>query len=298
MREHLDIATVNTAAQFKVENGKILEADLSAGGVAPVPLFLRETSSVLKGKLISIDTVLLAADTARQEVEPIDDVRGSAEYKEILLGRLITAHFIELFPDLLDVEELVGRAYSDRVSLSSQAHYATPGLYFNNSEEKGRPFAYHVAGTALTEVTLDRLRGTYSLDSVKIVHDCGTSINPLIDRGQIEGGLLQGIGWVTLEELKYSNETHALLSDSLATYKIPDIYFVPDEVQIEFLENLSENGGILNSKAIGEPPFMYGIGTYFALLNALRECNPGIEPEYSTPLSTEKMLLLLEQSSN
>ncbi len=231
MRKHLDIATVNTAARFKVENGKILEADLSAGGVAPVPLFLRETSR-------------------------------------------------------------------DRVSLSSQAHYATPGLYFDKSKEKGKPFAYHVAGTALTEVTLDRLRGTYSLDSVKIVHDCGTSINPLIDRGQIEGGLLQGIGWVTLEELKYSNETHALLSDSLATYKIPDIYFVPDEVQIEFLENLSENGGVFNSKAVGEPPFMYGIGTYFALLNALRECNPGIEPEYSTPLSTEKMLLLLEQSSN
>ncbi len=192
--------------------------------------------------------------------------------------------------------KLVGKAYRDRISLSSQAHYATPGLYFDSSEEKGRPFAYHVTGTALTEVTLDRLRGTYSLDSVKIVHDCGTSINPLVDRGQIEGGLLQGIGWVTLEELKYSSETHELLSNSLATYKIPDIYFAPDEVQIEFLENLSENGGVFNSKAVGEPPFMYGIGTYFALLNALQECNSEIEPEYSTPLSAEKILMLLEQS--
>ncbi len=107
MRKHLDIAAVNTAARIKVENGKILEADLSAGGVAPVPLFLKETSSVLKGKLISSDMVLLAADTARQEVKPIDDVRGSAEYKRILLGRLIAAHFIELFPDLVNVKELL-----------------------------------------------------------------------------------------------------------------------------------------------------------------------------------------------
>jgi len=192
-------------------------------------------------------------------------------------------------------EQLVNLAYLARVSLSSQAHYATPGLYFDKSIEKGRPFAYHVAGTAITEVTIDRLRGTFSVDSVKIVHDAGESINPLVDKGQVEGGLLQGIGWVTMEELKYHTETDALLSDSLATYKIPDIYFTPDKVDIEFLECLSPNAGVYNSKAVGEPPFMYGIGTYFAILEAIKACNGEIPPVYSAPLTNEKLLLLLNK---
>ncbi|MEN8209721.1 MAG: molybdopterin cofactor-binding domain-containing protein, partial [Candidatus Fermentibacteria bacterium] len=195
----------------------------------------------------------------------------------------------------LQWNELVGLAYLARVNLSSQAHYATPGLHFNKSSEKGRPFSYHVAGTAVTEITLDRLRGVFSVDSVKIVHDCGESINHLVDRGQIEGGLLQGIGWVTLEELKYHPETDALLSDSLATYKIPDIHCTPGKVEIEFLECHSENTGVFNSKAVGEPPFMYGIGTYFAVLEAIRACDRDIPPVYSAPFSNEKILLLLQK---
>ncbi len=195
----------------------------------------------------------------------------------------------------LEWNKLIGLAYLARVNLSSQAHYATPGLHFNKSSEKGRPFSYHVAGTAVTEITLDRLRGVFSVDAVQIVHDCGESINPLVDRGQIEGGLLQGIGWVTLEELKYHPETNALLSDSLATYKIPDMYSTPGEVDIEFLECHSENAGVYNSKAVGEPPFMYGIGTYFAILDAIRACDPEIPPVYCAPLTNEKILLLLQK---
>jgi xanthine dehydrogenase large subunit len=195
----------------------------------------------------------------------------------------------------LEWERLVNLAYIARVSLSCQAHYATPGLYFDKSTEKGRPFAYHVAGTAITEVTMDRLRGTFTVDSVRIVHDAGESINPLVDRGQVEGGLLQGIGWVTMEELKYDAETDALLSDSLATYKIPDIYCTPDIVGIEFLECLSPNAGVYNSKAVGEPPFMYGIGTYFAILEAIKACDRKIPPVYSAPLSNENLLLLLNK---
>ena len=195
----------------------------------------------------------------------------------------------------LEWNELIGIAYLARVNLSSQAHYATPGLHFNKSSEKGRPFSYHVAGTAVTEITLDRLRGIFSVDSVKIVHDCGESINHLVDRGQVEGGLLQGIGWVTLEELKYHPETNALLSDSLATYKIPDIHLTPGEVDVKFLECHSDNAGIYNSKAVGEPPFMYGIGTYFAILEAVQACDPEIRPVYSAPMTNEKILLLLQK---
>jgi len=202
---------------------------------------------------------------------------------------------IDGIPVELEWQELVGQAYLARISLSSQAHYATPGLFFDRTCEKGRPFAYHVAGTAITEVTLDRLRGTFSVDSVRIVHDAGESINPLVDRGQIEGGLLQGIGWVTMEELKYSTRMNALLSNSLATYKIPDIFFTPDRVEIELLECRSANAGVYNSKAVGEPPFMYGIGTYFALLEAIQACDAEIPPVFDAPLSNEKILLLLQK---
>ncbi|MCD4701366.1 MAG: molybdopterin-dependent oxidoreductase [Candidatus Aegiribacteria sp.] len=223
---------------------------------------------------------------ARKHLGKPDDCKTEMADDSVLINGKMTD---------LGWEQLVNLAYLARISLSSQAHYATPGLHFDKSSEKGRPFAYHVSGTAVTEITLDCLRGTFSVDSVRIVHDTGDSINPLVDRGQVEGGLLQGIGWVTLEELKYHPETDTLLSDSLATYKIPDIYFTPGKVDVEFLECLSENAGVYNSKAVGEPPFMYGIGTYFAILEAIKACDPEILPVYSAPLTNEKILLLLNK---
>jgi len=107
MRQHLDIASVNTAAAFRVSGGRIEKADISAGGVAPVPLYLEKTSAVLNGMEVSTDTAQLAVRTARSEVSPIDDVRGSAEYKKLLLGKLVAAHFVELFPGLINAGELL-----------------------------------------------------------------------------------------------------------------------------------------------------------------------------------------------
>jgi xanthine dehydrogenase large subunit len=97
--------------------------------------------------------------------------------------------------------QLIQQAYVKRISLSEHSHYATPGLNFDQTKEKGHPFAYHVFGTAITVVTVDCLRGIYEFDAVKIVHDFGSSMNELIDRGQIEGGLVQGMGWMTMEEI-------------------------------------------------------------------------------------------------
>lgn len=189
--------------------------------------------------------------------------------------------------------ELVEEAYLARISLSAQAHYATPGIHFDAATEKGRPFAYHVAGTAVTDVSLDCLRGTWKVDSVTMVHDAGESINQLVDIGQIEGGLLQGIGWMTMEELRYS-DSGRLLTDSLATYKVPDMYTAPKEVVTEFLPSKGENAGVYNSKAVGEPPFMYGIGTFFALMEALMAFRPIAPCRYTAPLTTERLLMLLE----
>ena len=193
-------------------------------------------------------------------------------------------------PSSLTWNGLVNASYLKRVNLSEHGHYATPGIHFNSEKEKGHPFAYHVYGTAITVVTVDCIRGTYEFDAVKLVHDFGTSMNPLIDKGQIEGGLVQGIGWMTMEEIIYDNEGK-LRSNALSTYKVPDIYSVPKELDIHFLETAKDNLAIFRSKAVGEPPLMYGIGAYFALRNAIKAFNPNSDMAFSAPMTPEKVLM-------
>ena len=180
--------------------------------------------------------------------------------------------------------------YLKRRSLSEHGHYATPQIHYNSAIEKGHPFAYHVYGTALTTVTVDCLRGIYTVDAVQLVHDFGSSMNLLIDRGQIEGGLMQGIGWMTMEEIVYDAEGR-LRSNALSTYKVPDIYAAPKTVSIDFLETSRDNLAIFRSKAVGEPPLMYGIGTYFALRNAVKAFNPHSKIDFSAPMTPEKLLM-------
>jgi len=192
----------------------------------------------------------------------------------------------------IDWKKLVLATYNKRVSLSEHGHYSTPGIHFDKTKEKGHPFAYHVYGTAVTTVTVDCLRGIYEVDAVKLVHDFGSSMNPLIDRGQIEGGLVQGIGWMTLEEVVYDAEGR-LRSNALSTYKVPDIYSVPKEITINFLETQKDNLAIFRSKAVGEPPLMYGIGAFFALRNAIKNFNPAAKPAFDAPLTPEKVLMNL-----
>ena len=191
----------------------------------------------------------------------------------------------------LSWEPLIAWAYARRIPLSAYASYATPGIHFDKSKEKGRPFAYHAIGTAVVEATVDGLRGIPRIDSVKIVHDVGQSLDPAIDRGQIEGGVVQGIGWMTCEELLYSPEGK-ILTDSLATYKVPDIGATP-EVTVAFLEDASPPVGILGAKTVGEPPLMYGIGAYFAILDALRAFRPELPLFFNAPLTAEKTFRVL-----
>jgi len=192
----------------------------------------------------------------------------------------------------LSWEALVTEAFNRRIDLSSHGYYATPDIYFDRTEEKGKPFAYHVFGTAVTEVTLDCLRGTYEIDAVHVVHDAGKSLNFLIDRGQAEGGVVQGIGWMTMEELIYSKDGR-LLTDSSSTYKVPDIKFTPRVVDVHFLEDADNPKAVMNSKAIGEPPLMYGIGVYFAILEAMKAFRPDGELFFNSPLTPEKVLNFL-----
>jgi xanthine dehydrogenase large subunit len=191
----------------------------------------------------------------------------------------------------LDWKTLVMDAHLQRVNLSEHAHYATPGISFDWETARGHPFAYHVYGTAIIGVTVDCLRGRYEVDYVKCCHDFGSSMNASVDHGQIEGGIVQGLGWMTMEEVVYDEEGK-LRSNALSTYKVPDIYSIPKEIAILPLETNRENLAIFNSKAVGEPPLMYGIGAYFAIRNAVKaykECSP----EFDAPFTPEKVLMNL-----
>jgi xanthine dehydrogenase large subunit len=189
-------------------------------------------------------------------------------------------------------QNLIATAYIKRISLSEHAHYAPPQVNFDLTKEKGHPFAYHVYGTAITIVTVDCLRGIYTFDAVKIVHDFGTTMNPVIDIGQIEGGLVQGMGWMTMEEIIYDKEGR-LRSNALSTYKVPDIYSVPEEIKVHFLKTKKDNLAIFRSKAVGEPPLMYGIGAFFAIRNAIKAFNPLADVKFSAPITPEKILMSL-----
>ncbi len=190
--------------------------------------------------------------------------------------------------------KLTPMAYRKRVNLSAQALYATPGIHFDQEREKGEPFGYHAYGTAISEATVDCLRGIYSIDAVRVVHDFGRSLDPQIDRGQVEGGIVQGIGWLTMEELLYSPEG-ILLTAGLSSYKVPDIYSAPGEIELHFLEGPGNPLGLCSSKAIGEPPFMYGIGAYFAILAAMQAFRPDILNRFDVvaPLTPERVLCTL-----
>ena len=191
-----------------------------------------------------------------------------------------------------DWKKLVMATYVKRINLSELAHYTPAGIYFDASKEKGHTFSYHVFGTAIITVTIDCVRGIYEIDSVKVVHDFGNSMNSMIDIGQCEGGIVQGIGWMTMEELLYNKEGK-LLTNALSTYKVPDIYSVPKEITIQALQTKKDNPAIFRSKAVGEPPLMYGIGAYFALRNAVKAFNPCAIIPYDAPMTPEKVLMSL-----
>lgn len=188
-------------------------------------------------------------------------------------------------------QKLIEQAFLNRINLSSHAHYATPDIYFDLNTNKGEPFAYHVYGTALIVVSVDTLRGLAEVDKVYVVHDYGQSMNYTVDLGQLEGGLVQGIGWMSTEDLRFDDNTGRLLSSTLSTYKVCDLHGAPKEILSNQLEGSTNPMGIFNSKAIGEPPLMYGIGFYFAVRNAIKAFRGYIDDiSICAPYTAEKIL--------
>jgi xanthine dehydrogenase large subunit len=192
--------------------------------------------------------------------------------------------------------EFVQLAYMHRVSLSSTGFYKTPKIHFDRTTGKGRPFFYYANGAAVSEVLLDTLTGEYKLLRTDILHDVGKSLNPAIDLGQIEGGFIQGMGWLTTEELMW-NEQGRLLSNNPATYKIPAIADCPAEFNVSLLAQQPNNEHtIYHSKAVGEPPFMLAISVWCALKDAIASTvDYRLSPALDTPATPERVLFALNQ---
>ncbi|OGR99308.1 MAG: hypothetical protein A2016_05905 [Elusimicrobia bacterium GWF2_62_30] len=198
--------------------------------------------------------------------------------------------FIDGKAEALTWEKFVAAAQWARVDLSEHAFYATPNLHYDMETERGRPFAYYSYGASLTEVRLDCVRGTYKIEAIDIVQDAGESLSPAIDLGQIEGAVIQGMGWATMEQLRYGADGRVLTG--VNAYKVPDIKFCPKRFDVTLLKDSSNPYAVCNSKAIGEPPFVHGLGAYLALCNALRSVRRDKDAP-SLPVTPEKAFMYL-----
>ena len=166
-------------------------------------------------------------------------------------------------------KDIIAKAYTERIQLSAAGFYATPDLQWDWQVGKGKPFHYYAFGAAVSEVEIDGFTGISHLRRVDILHDVGDSLNPAIDRGQIEGGFVQGAGWLTCEELKW-NPDGKLLTHSASTYTIPTISDAPLDFRVSLLKHAVQPGTIHGSKAVGEPPLMLAISVREALRDALQ----------------------------
>jgi len=192
--------------------------------------------------------------------------------------------------------ELIQLAYMNRVSLSSTGFYKTPKIHYNRDKANGRPFFYYANGVSCSEVLIDTLTGEYKVERVDVLHDVGDSLNPAIDLGQIEGAFVQGMGWLTTEELVW-NEKGRLMTNGPATYKIPAIADMPEKFNVELLQNEpNREATIYNSKAVGEPPFMLAISVWSALRDAVSSVSDyKLSPVLHTPATPECVLMAVQQ---
>src|SRR3990167_5029845 len=196
----------------------------------------------------------------------------------------------------LSFEEVIQKAYFAQVSLSSTGFYRTPKIYYDRDKAAGRPFYYFAYGAACSEVIVDTLTGEYKMLRTDILHDVGASLNPAIDIGQVEGAFVQGMGWLTMEELVW-NGKGKLMTNGPASYKIPAIADMPLDLRVKLVENRKNpEDTVFHSKAVGEPPFMLGIAVWCAIKDAVASlADYKVQPNIDAPATPERVLWGVEQ---
>ncbi|EWC42889.1 xanthine dehydrogenase molybdopterin binding subunit [Pseudomonas stutzeri] len=203
---------------------------------------------------------------------------------------------VRLRDQYISFEELIQQAYFGQVSLSSTGFYRTPKIFYDRSQARGRPFYYFAYGAACSEVIVDTLTGEYKMLRSDILHDVGASLNPAIDIGQVEGGFVQGMGWLTMEELVW-NDKGKLMTNGPASYKIPAVADMPLDLRVKLVENRKNpEDTVFHSKAVGEPPFMLGISTWCAIKDAVASlADYKVQPKIDAPATPERVLWGVEQ---
>lgn len=283
-------------------------------------LFIKVAQVVAQEFQVPLDTVKITAtttgkvpNTSATAASSGSDLNGMAAQDAVrqIKSRLIDFAVHEFDCDAEDVRfidgqvragnfqasfaEFVERAYFARVQLSAAGFYKTPKLDFDRDAGKGRPFYYFAYGAAVSEVAVDTLTGEYRVLRSDLLHDAGTSLNPAIDMGQVEGGFIQGMGWLTTEELFFDREGR-LKTHAPSTYKIPAISDRPQQFNCELWSkgrNFEET--IFRSKAVGEPPFMLANSVFSALQMAIAQTRPGAKlPRLDAPLTPERVLLAID----
>lgn len=198
-------------------------------------------------------------------------------------------------------EQVVSVAYLERIQLWAAGFYRTEGLSWDASTMTGHPFKYFAYGVAAAEVSVDGFTGAYTVDRVDIVHDVGDSLSPLVDIGQIEGGFVQGMGWLTLEDLRWDTSDGPgrgrLATASASTYKIPSLSEMPPDVRVALLDRATEDGVVYGSKAVGEPPLMLAFCVREALRDAVGAFGPsGVPVELASPATPEAVYWAVERA--
>ena len=232
-----------------------------------------------------------AARTIKQRMAGVAAIAFGVQPAEVLFaGGKVSGGGQEL--PFGEVAKLAHRA---RVSLSSTGYYSTPKIHYDTKIHRGRPFYYFAYGAAVSEVEVDTLTGEYRLRRVDILHDAGQSLNPAIDLGQVEGGFVQGMGWLTTEELWWDDKGH-LRTHAPSTYKIPACGDIPAAFNVSlFKAGRNKEDVVYRSKAVGEPPLMLGIAVFQALRDAVAACGDGwTVPRFDAPATAERVLMAIE----
>ena len=274
------------AARFGVDVDRV---KITATDTAKVPNTSATAAS--SGSDLNGMAVKAACDTIRDRLAEFVAGRAQADAASVRFED----GMVHVGGETLTFEEVVRDAYMARISLSSTGFYATPKIVWDRIRGEGRPFFYFAYGAAVTEVVIDRLTGENRILRADILHDCGASLNPAIDIGQIEGGYVQGAGWLTTEELVWDDKGR-LRTHAPSTYKIPACSDRPEVFNVALWDGENREDTIYRSKAVGEPPLMLGISALMALSNAVAACGDGY-PDLHAPATPEQVLAAIGRVS-
>ncbi|MEN8891323.1 xanthine dehydrogenase molybdopterin binding subunit [Planktotalea arctica] len=272
------------AAQFGIDVSRV---KITATDTAKVPNTSATAAS--SGTDLNGMAVQAACVTIRDRMAQFIAGRHHVKASEVAFAQ----GAVEVAGTRYTFEEVASLAYQNRISLSATGFYKTPKLAWDRIKGEGRPFFYFAYGASVTEVVIDTLTGENRILRTDILHDAGASLNPALDIGQVEGGYVQGAGWLTMEELVWDDKGR-LRTHAPSTYKIPACSDRPDIFNVSLWDGSNPEQTIYRSKAVGEPPFMHGISALMALSDAVAACGKGY-PSLDAPATPERILKTIQQ---